>query len=339
MTSTGSTVRSSTQHSWLRRFAVRRPLTAFLVLGMSLGYTLALVWGLAYYGKIPGGGLADALHIAPDELVGAATLLALFPAAMFVTWATGGRTGGWILLRRPFHWRVSPGWWLTVLLGLPILTVGLALLLGDDLRPVDISSLVVSQLTLLFVNFIVTNLWEETAWTGVFQTRLEERHNWLVAAILTAIPFAAMHLPLQFFLDQPVTLGSLAAAFGIYLVLGLLVRPLLAVFRRGTGDSVCRWAAAQRVQPDQQPERHRRHAARGRRPSADDVDRRALPHSHDRDRRSVASEPPVRRRASRAVAKNRVMMLIAWPATAEQKTANRAEHLDGDQLAQRMRMG
>ena len=46
MTSTRSTVRSPTQDSWLRRFAVRRPLTAFLVVGMSLGYTLALVWGL-----------------------------------------------------------------------------------------------------------------------------------------------------------------------------------------------------------------------------------------------------------------------------------------------------
>jgi uncharacterized protein len=238
VTSTPSTARSSTEYSWLRRFAARRPLTAFLVLGMSLGYTLAFVWGLAYYGVIPGGGLADALHIAPDELVGAATLIGLFPAALFVTWASDGRAGVRILVRRAVHWRVSPWWWLTVLFGLPILTVGLALLLGDDLRPVDISSLVVSQLTLLLVNFVVTNIWEETAWTGVFQTRLEERHNWLVAALLTAIPFAAMHLPLQFFVDQPVTLGSLAAAFGLYLLLGLLVRPLLAVFRRGTGDSI-----------------------------------------------------------------------------------------------------
>jgi len=205
---------------------------------MSLGYTLAFVWGLAHNGVIPGGGLADALHIAPDELVGAAILIGLFPAALFVTWASDGRAGVRILLRRAFHWRVSPWWWLTVLLGLPTLTVGLALLLGDNLRPVDISSLVVSQLTLLLVNFIVTNLWEETAWTGVFQTRLEERHNWLVAAMLTAIPFAAMHLPLQFFLDQPVTLGSLAAAFGVYRLLGLLVRPMFAVFRRGTGDSL-----------------------------------------------------------------------------------------------------
>ena len=72
----------------------------------------------------------------------------------------------------------------------------------------------------------------------MFQTRLEERHIWLVAEMLAAIPFAAMHLPLQFFLGQPVTVGSLAAAFSLYLLLGLLVRPLLAVFRRGTGDSL-----------------------------------------------------------------------------------------------------
>jgi hypothetical protein len=56
---------------------------------------LAFVWGLAYYGVIPGGGLADALHIAPDELVGAATLIGLFPAALFVTWASDGRAGVW----------------------------------------------------------------------------------------------------------------------------------------------------------------------------------------------------------------------------------------------------
>ena len=34
------------------------------------------------------------------------------------------------------------------------------------------------------------------------------------------------------------TVASLAAAFGLYLLLGLLVRPMLAVFRRGTGDSL-----------------------------------------------------------------------------------------------------
>jgi uncharacterized protein len=238
MTSATPPVRPSTSGSRLLRVAARFPLATFLILGFSLAYALAFIWGLAYHGVIPGGGLAAALRIAPDELTGGAVVLSLFPAALLVIWATSGRVGLRSLFRRAFHWRVSPGWWLTVLLGLPVLTVGLALLMGDQLRSVDVPSFLASQLMLLLVNFIVINLWEEMAWTGLFQTRLEERHNWLVAALLTAIPFAAIHLPLQFFLDQPVTPSSLAAAFGLYLLLGLLVRPLLAVFRRGTGDSL-----------------------------------------------------------------------------------------------------
>lgn len=222
----------------LRALAARRPLIAFVLLGLSLGYTLAFVWGLAYYGVIPGGGLASALHIAPDELVGAATLLGMVPAALYVTWATDGRDGVRALLRRAFRWRVDVRWWLVVLLGLPTLSVGLALAVGDGLREVDVPSLVVRQVALLVVNLLVTNLWEEMAWTGVVQTRLEERHSWLVAALLTAVPFAAAHLPLQFFLGQPVTAGSLATAYVLYLVLGILVRPLLAVYRRATGDSL-----------------------------------------------------------------------------------------------------
>ena len=70
MTSTTSAVELRTAHGRLRRLAAERPLTTFLVLGFSLAYTLAFVWGLAYHGVIPGGGLADALHIAPDELAG-----------------------------------------------------------------------------------------------------------------------------------------------------------------------------------------------------------------------------------------------------------------------------
>jgi len=193
---------------------------------------------LAYYGVIPGGGLADALHIVPDEVTGALGMLWIFSMALFVTWAMGGRLALRRLLRRTFHWRVRPGWWLMILLALPTITVGLALLMGDSLRSVDLRSVLISQLTLLLINFAVTNLWEETAWTGLLQTRLEERHNWFVAVMLTAIPFAAFHLPLQFFLGEPVTPISLAIAFGAYLLLCMFFRPSLAVVRRGTRDSL-----------------------------------------------------------------------------------------------------
>jgi Type II CAAX prenyl endopeptidase Rce1-like len=47
------------------------------------------------------------------------------------------------------------------------------------------------------INLILVNLWEETAWAGVMQTRLERRHN-IFAAVLTALPFGFIHLPLTF---------------------------------------------------------------------------------------------------------------------------------------------
>ncbi len=222
----------------LRRITARHPVTMFLVLGIGLAYTTATVWGLAYHGYIPGGNVHDVFGVAPDEVTGAMLVLALLPAALYVTKVTEGSAGVRALLRRAFRWRVHPGWWLTALFGLPVLTVGLAAALGDELRPVDIAPMVLRQAGLLFVNFIIINLWEETAWTGFLQTRLERRRNWFVASWIVAVPFAAVHVPLEFFLGQKVTAGVLAGAFVTYLILGLLVRPLMAVMRRATGNSL-----------------------------------------------------------------------------------------------------
>jgi CAAX prenyl protease-like protein len=134
------------------------------------------------------------------------------------------------------RWRVSFGWWLLVLTGLTVLTVGLAVLMGDSLRwPVDPVGFLVSQVLLLAINFLVTNLWEEAAWAGFVQTRWERRHNLLVASLLTAVIFALGHLPLALFDD--VTVASLAVSFLLYLTLGVLVRPLFALVLRGAACS------------------------------------------------------------------------------------------------------
>jgi hypothetical protein len=93
MTSATPPVRPSTSGSRLLRVAARLPLTTFLLIGFSLAYALAFIWGLAYHGAIPGGGLADALNIAPDELTGGTLVLSLFPAALLATWAASGRVG------------------------------------------------------------------------------------------------------------------------------------------------------------------------------------------------------------------------------------------------------
>jgi uncharacterized protein len=79
-----------------------------------------------------------------------------------------------------------------------VLTVVLTLILGGSLKSIDPVGLFWDQLRLLLINFILVNLWEETAWAGVMQTRLERRHNIFVAAALTAVPFGFIHLPLAF---------------------------------------------------------------------------------------------------------------------------------------------
>src|SRR3712207_9221949 len=62
------------------------------------------------------------------------------------------------------------------------------------------------------------------------------RHNFFVAALITAVPFALVHWPLAFLGN--VTVGSAAVALAAYLALGIIFRPMLAVFLRGTHDSV-----------------------------------------------------------------------------------------------------
>ena len=221
----------------LRGWVARHPVSAFLILGLGLAYPAMAVPILAARGVIPGGSLPGTLHIAPDELAGLLlTLIGLLPAAMIVTWAADGPAGVRRLLARMRLWRVGVGWWLLVLAGLPLLTIAIGLALGDSLAAVDPVRFLVSQLVFGAVNFALVNLWEETAWAGVMQTRLERRHTLFVAALLTAIPFALVHWPLAFF--GPVTVASAAIGLLTYLVFGAIFRPMLAVVMRGARDSV-----------------------------------------------------------------------------------------------------
>jgi uncharacterized protein len=223
--------------SGFRGWTARHPLTAFLVLVFAVAYPMVSLPILASHGLVPGGALMERLPISPDELAGLLlALTGLLPATLYVTWATDGRDGLRRLLSRMLRWRVGVGWWLLVIAGLPVLTIGTALLFGDSLKTIDPISLVTSQLGLLAVNFILVNIWEEAAWAGFLQTRLERRHSIVVAALITAVPFAFAHWPLAFFGD--VTVGSVAVGLVLYLILGVIFRPMLGVFLRGTRDSV-----------------------------------------------------------------------------------------------------
>ncbi|MCV2489660.1 CPBP family intramembrane metalloprotease [Geodermatophilus sp. YIM 151500] len=214
----------------LRAFTLRRPLTAFLLLALPAGWVLLAVPALAFHGVLPGG------RLPAEPFALAMTLLVMLPAALWVVSVTEGRAGVRALLARTFRWRFGLGGWAAVLLALPVTTVAVGAALGRGVRTADLPSVLATELLGLVVAVVVINLWEETVWAGFVQTRLERRHGLVAGAVLTALPFAAGHLPLAF--AEDVTPSSLLTALAYLLVAALLFRLLVGVVLRGAAGSV-----------------------------------------------------------------------------------------------------
>jgi uncharacterized protein len=215
----------------IRGWVARRPLTGFLVIALGLSWLLFSIPVLAFHGVITGANL-------PVEVFAlASTLLILLPTALWVTWITDGRAGVRTLFARVFRWRFGIGSWLVVLFGLPVIALLLGLIFGGSLHTADLGMVLIKQLGSIALAVVVINLWEETVWAGFFQTRLEARFNFVVAAALTALPFAGVHVPLLFLDDQVSPLSVLRGIAGL-LILGIVIRLLMGVTLRAASDSV-----------------------------------------------------------------------------------------------------
>ena len=205
-----------------RGWVARRPLTGFLVIALGLSWLLFCIPVLAFRGVIPGANL-------PVEVFAlASTLLILLPTALWITWITDGRAGVRSLFARAFRWRFGIGWWLAVLFGLPVIALLLGLIFGGSLHTADLGPMLIKQLGSIVLAVVVINLWEETVWAGFFQTRLEARYNFVVAAVLTALPFAGVHIPLLLLDDHVSPLSVLRGIAGLA-ILGIAIRLLLGV--------------------------------------------------------------------------------------------------------------
>jgi uncharacterized protein len=202
-----------------------------LVIVLGLSWLLFSIPVLAFYGVIPGANL-------PVEVFAlASTLLIMLPTALWVTWITDGRAGLRALFARMFRWRFGIGWWLVVLFGLPVIALLFGLVFGGSLQTADLGLVLIKQLGLIVLAVVVINLWEETVWAGFFQTRLEARFNFVVAAVLTALPFAGVHVPLLLLDDQLSARSVLRGVAGL-LILGIVIRLLMGVMLRAASDSV-----------------------------------------------------------------------------------------------------
>ena len=220
-----------------RDWTTRRPVAAFMIIAFTFAYPVMALPILASHGVIPGGWMPQVAGVDTERTASVLLVFAaLLPAALWVTWAVEGRPGLGRLRRRMFAWRIGVGWTVMVLAALPGLTLLFAVCLGDDLRSVDVAPLVGAQVLGLLVNLALINLWEETAWSGVVQTRLERRFGLVRAALLTAVPFALVHLPLHVIGDF--TIASVTGALVTLLLICAVVRLMLGVHLRGTRDSI-----------------------------------------------------------------------------------------------------
>lgn len=190
------------------RFVRRHPLTAFLLWFFTVGQAIAFAPVIAN---------ASGADLPVQPFVVASTLIGLLLPTLVLTRIVDGPEGLRALWRRAIDVRAGLGWYLLAVVAVPLLAVGIAVgLLGAPaVGASELAPLLASGVLLpLALTFLPNNWWEEVAWQGFVQARLQRRRGPVVAAVVTGILFALQHV-------------SLAA--GNDLVSGVVVIALLAV--------------------------------------------------------------------------------------------------------------
>jgi uncharacterized protein len=82
---------------------------------------------------------------------------------------------------------------------------------------------------------LLTNLWEESAWSGFVQHRLMDRHGLLAGSVLTAVPFALIHVP-GIFQNSPADVAVFQVV--VLAVLVPFLRYLIGAVLIGTRGSI-----------------------------------------------------------------------------------------------------
>jgi len=122
-----------------------------------------------------------------------------FLAAFIMTGITEGRAGIRRFLRRFVLWRVGLGWYLFVLIGIPVILVLSVIVLPgvlasfQGLAPLDPLPLLG---IFVYIFFLGGPLGEEPGWRGFALPRLQSLHGPLVGSLILGILWGLWHLPL-----------------------------------------------------------------------------------------------------------------------------------------------
>ena len=175
---------SGSNRPTVRARLTARPVLAFCIIVIALTVPVQLAF------------LVAGRDVMPAK---AAELVVLPGTAVLLTALAGGRAAVRRLFAGLTRWRIGVARWALVLLAMPVLTIGVAVVTGTLHTPAGGWGKVALTYGLFLVLIAVTgSLWEETAWSGFVQRRLMDRRGLLVGSLLTAIPFGLIHLPLAF---------------------------------------------------------------------------------------------------------------------------------------------
>ncbi|MEX5717130.1 CPBP family intramembrane glutamic endopeptidase [Geodermatophilus maliterrae] len=171
----------------------RHPVASFLVWSFPVGQAIAFQPVLAreWYD----------VDLPTAPFVVAATLLGLLLPALAVTRVVDGRAGVRALWNRTVRVRVPLRWYGLALVVVPVASTATAVvLLGppEGTGWVLAAALASGLLVQVLLGFLTTNWAEEVAWTGFLQTRLQDRHGPVRAALATGPLFALQHASLAY---------------------------------------------------------------------------------------------------------------------------------------------
>ena len=203
-----SVQRRDGRRNGLAGFIGRHPLTAFFAWFFTVGQAFAFTPVVFDTGV-------------PQVFIIGSTLVGLLLPALVITRIADGPEGLRELWRRAVDVRVSLGWYAFALLVVPLVTFGIVLALDGAPTGMSASTLGSVLLGNLLLPFLLTwlpnNWWEEVAWMGFVQARLQHRHGPWLAALIVGPLFAVQHVALvaDRSLAEGVLLITLLAVFAV----------------------------------------------------------------------------------------------------------------------------
>src|SRR5437764_7300208 len=173
---------------WVRQ----HPITAFLMWFFPVG------WAIAFIPQIARSTMN--IELSMEAFIILSTWFGLLLPMVVITTIVDGTQGLRVLRQQLTRIRVNIGWYALGLLVVPGLSLALAIVTfgPPSVSPAAwLTAISIGLLLQTAVGFATTNLWEEVAWMGFVQVRLQTRYGVILAAVITAVLFMLQHVPLM----------------------------------------------------------------------------------------------------------------------------------------------